>query len=300
MWVVTGAMMIYTVLIVWLLERQSSPEFEGPWPRQLSTALWFTSSSLFFAHREQIYNNYARVVVSVWLFVVLALSSSYTASLSSMLTAPRLEPNVTDIGWLKKNNATVGCDGYSFVRKYLENVLGFHPANIKDINIEYDYPGEFASGNITAAFLEVPYEKAFLNHHCKGYTVAGTSERCGGDRFGGLGFVFQKGSPISTDVSQAILTLLENGKLKQLEIKWFAPSADCKLSNSPEKTDSLSWHSFWGLYLLSAATSTFCYLVFVAHQLYECYCEAYNNLRYVFSIFVGYFENMQPLWLWRL
>lgn len=127
--------------------------------------------------------------MSVWLFVVLALSSSYTASLSSMLTAPRLEPNVTDIGWLKKNNATVGCDGSSFVRKYLENVLGFASVNIKKISTESNYHREFESGSITAAFLEVPYEKAFLNHHCKGYIVAGTSDRYGGDRFGGLGFV---------------------------------------------------------------------------------------------------------------
>lgn len=106
-----------------------------------------------------------------------------------MLTAPRLEPNVTDIGWLKKNNAVVGCDGSSFVKRYLENVLGFNPVNIKKISSEYNYPGEFESGSITAAFLEVPYEKAFLNHHCQGYTVAGSSGRYGGDRFGGLGFV---------------------------------------------------------------------------------------------------------------
>ncbi|KAK3013526.1 hypothetical protein RJ639_010026 [Escallonia herrerae] len=250
MWGVTGAIMIYTVLIVWLLERQSNPEFGARWQNQLSTAFWFTSSSLFFAHREQIHNNYARVVVSVWLFVVLALSSSYSASLSSMLAAPRLQMNVTDIGWLKKNNTTVGCDGYSFVRNYLEYVLKFDPANIKDINSEYDYHSEFQSGNITAAFLEIPYEKAFLNHQCKGYIVAGTSSRYGGDRFGGLGFVFQKGSPLATDVSQAILTLLENGRLKELEIQWFAPSADCLTSKTPDKTDSLSWHGFGGLSLL--------------------------------------------------
>ncbi|KAK1378994.1 PBPe domain-containing protein [Heracleum sosnowskyi] len=188
MWGMTAAILVYTVLIVWLLERRSNPEFDGPWHFQLSIALWFTSSSLFFAQREQIYNNHARVAVSVWLFVVLALSSSYTATLSSMLTAPRLEPNVTDIGWLKKNNAVVGCDGSSFVKRYLENVLGFNPVNIKNLSSEYNYPGEFESGSITAAFLEVPYEKTFLNHHCQGYTVAGSSGRYGGDRFGGLGF----------------------------------------------------------------------------------------------------------------
>ncbi|KAB1221985.1 Glutamate receptor 2.7 [Morella rubra] len=98
MWVVTGAILIYTTLIVWQLERQSNPEFSGPWKNQISTTLWFTFSSLFFAHREKVYNNLTRLVIVVWLFVVLILTSSYTASLSSMLTVQQLQPNVTDIG----------------------------------------------------------------------------------------------------------------------------------------------------------------------------------------------------------
>lgn len=52
MWGLTAAILVYTVLIVWLLERHSSPEFEGPWQNQISTALWFTTSSLFFAQSK--------------------------------------------------------------------------------------------------------------------------------------------------------------------------------------------------------------------------------------------------------
>jgi hypothetical protein len=52
MWVVTGVILMYTMIIVWLLERQSNPEFGGPWKNQISTALWFTFSSLFFAHSK--------------------------------------------------------------------------------------------------------------------------------------------------------------------------------------------------------------------------------------------------------
>ncbi|KAK6149978.1 hypothetical protein DH2020_017503 [Rehmannia glutinosa] len=224
MWAITGAILLYTVLIVWLLERQLNPEYEGRWWNQLNTALWFTCSSLFFAHREKVYNNYTRIVVLVWLFVVLALTSSYTANLSSLLTVPRLVPSVSGIQWLKDKNAKIGCDGDSFVRKYLENVLGFHPDNIKNISSQYDYPKEFESGNITAAFLELPYQKAFLNYYCEGYIVSGNTSSVAGDRFGGLGFAFQKGSPIADDVSQAILTLSENGRLKQLELEYFSSS----------------------------------------------------------------------------
>ncbi|PIN00628.1 Glutamate-gated kainate-type ion channel receptor subunit GluR5 [Handroanthus impetiginosus] len=267
MWAVTGAILLYTVLIVWLLERRMNPEFEGHWWSQLNTALWFTCSSLFFAHREKVCNSYTRMVVLVWLCVVLALTSSYTASLSSLLTVPRLVPSVTDIKYLKDKDAKIGCDGDSFVRKYIENVLGFKPHNIRNISSEYDYPKEFDSGNITAAFLELPYEKAFLNYYCEGYTTVGNTFSSVGDRFGGLGFVFQKGSPLADDVSKAILTLSENGRLKQLEREYFSPPEKC--SRSPETIDSLSWRSFWGLYLFSAGTSAICYLLFSIQQLYK-------------------------------
>ncbi|KAK6124363.1 hypothetical protein DH2020_041856 [Rehmannia glutinosa] len=267
MWAITGAILLYTVLIVWLLERQLNPEYEGRWWNQLNTALWFTCSSLFFAHREKVYNNYTRIVVLVWLFVVLALTSSYTANLSSLLTVPRLVPSVSGIQWLKDKNAKIGCDGDSFVRKYLENVLGFHPDNIKNISSQYDYPKEFESGNITAAFLELPYQKAFLNYYCEGYIVSGNTSSAVGDRFGGLGFAFQKGSPIADDVSQAILTLSENGRLKQLELEYFSSSHKC--SHNSDSVDSLSWQSFWGLYIFSAGTSAICYLMFSVHQFYK-------------------------------
>ena len=128
--------------------------------------------------------------MAVWLFVVFLLVSSYTASLSSMLTVQRLEPNIEDIEWLKKNNLPVGCDFDSFIKPYLQNVLKFDNRNIKKINNESDCPKEFESGNITAAFVELPYAKAFMNKFCKGYTVVTpTDGLVGGHRFGGFGFV---------------------------------------------------------------------------------------------------------------
>ncbi|KAF5473009.1 hypothetical protein F2P56_009659 [Juglans regia] len=183
LWVVTGAILIYTMLVVWFLEHQCNPEFSGPWNSQISTALWFTISSLFFAHREKIHNNSTRVVIVVWLFVVLVLTSSYTANLSSMLTVQQLRPTFTDI------------------------------------HNEYMYLEEFQFKNIAAAFLELPYEKVFLNKYCKGY-----SRSMPINRYGGLAFAFQKGSPIVKDFSEAILKLSESGELKSLEDKWLTPS----------------------------------------------------------------------------
>jgi ionotropic glutamate receptor len=52
MWVVTGAIMLYTMLIIWFLEHQRNPVFSGPWKNQIGTTFWFTFSSLFFAHSK--------------------------------------------------------------------------------------------------------------------------------------------------------------------------------------------------------------------------------------------------------
>lgn len=130
------------------------------------------------------HNNLSRVVMVSWLSLVLILNSSYTASLSSMLTVQQLRANVTDVEWLKKNNMKIGCDGDSFVRTYLEKVEKFKPENIININNENNYVSAFKNYSISAAFLELPYEKVYISKYCKGYSASTPTTR-----FGGLGFV---------------------------------------------------------------------------------------------------------------
>ncbi|KAF9588145.1 hypothetical protein IFM89_007621 [Coptis chinensis] len=111
MWLVVSIAFMYTMFAVWFLERRTNPEFRG----------------------EALRSNFTRVVLVVWLFVVFVLTSSYTANLSSFLTVQRLEPTVTDMATLRRSNSPVGCDRDSFVRKYMEEVLDFHPYNILKI-----------------------------------------------------------------------------------------------------------------------------------------------------------------------
>ncbi|KAF8411018.1 hypothetical protein HHK36_003557 [Tetracentron sinense] len=255
MWLATCAIFLYTMFMVWFLEHQSNPDFRGP----LSTTLWFTFSTIFFTHGEKLHRNFTRVAIVVWLFVVFILSSSYTASLTSMLTIRNLEPTVTDIAYLKKYNLPVGCHDDSFVRKYLENVIGFPPGNIKDVGKEDSIPEEFESQNIYAAFLEIPYGRVFLSKYCNKYTTIDQTFR-----FGGLGFVFPKGSPLAAFFSEAILNISESGKLKDLEKEWFSSSPKC---SDKTKTESLSLHNFWGLFLITGGTSTIVFLLFLVNLL---------------------------------
>ncbi|XP_075663617.1 glutamate receptor 2.4-like [Castanea sativa] len=252
-WLMTGVVFMYTMLIVWFLEHQYNPEFNGTLKNQIGTTLWFTFCTLFFALGERVYSNLTRVVVVVWLFVVLILTSSYTANLSSMLTVQQLQP-VRDIEWLKSSNAPIGCDGDSFVMTYLQEVLKL--TNIVQVTTESAYQEHFRNKSITAAFFEIPYEKVFINKYCEGFTTSTQTYR-----FGGFGFVFPKGSPIKKDFSEAILKLSEDGSLTKLEKKWWIPSSVCSTDKTYNNTDPLSIQSFWGLFLISAATSTICLLL---------------------------------------
>ncbi|GJU05553.1 glutamate receptor 2.9-like protein [Tanacetum coccineum] len=262
MWLATFGILFYTMFVVWYMEHQVNHEFRGPWKDQLGTALWFTFSSLFFAHREKIRSNHSKVVVMIWLFVVFILSSSYTASLTSMLTVRMLEPTVRDIEWLRKTNAPVGCDPDSFVDKYLRDVLKLK--NIKSISLQSEYPDNFKNKTISAAFLELPYEKYFLKEYCNEYTAVGPSYK-----FGGLGFVFPKDSPITDDVSGAILYLMEEGKIRELENQWLNTSQTCSNSNPGLDSERLSLANFWGIFLISGLTSTLSFLTFLYRLLHN-------------------------------
>ncbi|XP_008781483.2 glutamate receptor 2.7-like [Phoenix dactylifera] len=253
-WALIFVTLIYTGIIIWYLEHEKNPEFHGPWRTQLGATLWLIFSSIFYAH-GRIYSSYTRTVVIPWLFVVLILISCYTATLSSIMTNQKLEPMV--------DHKRVGCNGDSFVVKYLQDVLGYKEQMIERIGAAENYPKAFESGNITAAYLETPYLRVFLSQH-DGYAVYGETHR-----LGGFGFVFQKGSPIAADISGAILELAEDGRLKQLETKWFFfPLSNCPSpDNNDGKTDSLSLDHFWELFLFTGGTSTTVFLLCIARLL---------------------------------
>ncbi|XP_038987991.1 glutamate receptor 2.7-like [Phoenix dactylifera] len=252
-WLLIIATLIYTGIIVWYLEHNVNPEFYGPWWTQLGATFWLILSTIFFA-QGRLYSYYTKIVVGVWLIAVLILTSSFTANLSSILTAEKLEPMVAD--------SKVGCDGASFAVKYLHDVLGYKENKIEKISKGEDYIEAFESRKITAAFLEVPNLRVFLSRHGN-YTVHGETHR-----LGGFGFAFSKGSPIAEDFSQAILALTEDGTLKKLENKWFSVSlSNCPTPDKDRKRDSLSLASFWALFLLTGGTSTVVFLIFEARSI---------------------------------
>src|SRR4051812_35583457 len=96
LWLVSVVFFLFIGFTVWAIEHRGNEDFRGPPSYQVGTLLYFGFSTLVFAHRENLKSNLSRFVVLVWVFVVLILQSSYTASLTSMLTVPQLEPTVAD------------------------------------------------------------------------------------------------------------------------------------------------------------------------------------------------------------
>ncbi|XP_047329962.1 glutamate receptor 2.7-like [Impatiens glandulifera] len=263
LWLSTCFIFFYNVVIVWILEHRDNPEFEGPWYKQLGTALWFTYCSIYYVHGSKTHKSYTKIVLAVWFFVVMALTATFTSILSAAITVDKLRPEVTDVEWLREHNSTVGCDEGSFMTDYLVNVMKLQNENIKNISYELDYRSAFENRNITGAFLELPYAKAFLSEYCGGYKTTELP-----DRFGGFGFAFQKGSWMTSHFSEAILNMAEKGELKKMEDKWFPPSKECSsMLDSNNKAGRLSWISFQGLYLISIVTSSACCLIFTIRRL---------------------------------
>ncbi|KAL5715909.1 hypothetical protein ACHQM5_017668 [Ranunculus cassubicifolius] len=257
MWGLTASVNIYNGFSLWLMERKHHPEFNGSASNKLGVLIWLAFATLFSLHGDKLHSNLSRITMLVWLFVAIIIIQSYTANLTSMLTIPRIESKGITVEHLRNSNAKVGCDGGSFVVRYLEEALGIDPRNIIQFYSYTDYPQALEKGQIAAAFLEIPYIKVFLAKHCKGFALVGPVYKVGG-----FAFVFSKGSPILPDISKAVLEVSENGKLLEMENALLS-SYNC---SDPKSEDlSLGVTSFWGLFLITGVTTTITLLIYVIH-----------------------------------
>lgn len=110
-----------------------------------------------------------RLVLIIWLFVVLIINSSYTASLTSILTVQHLSSPIKGIESLLNNNDPIGYQVGSFAEHYLTEL------NISESRlIPLGSPEEYAKalqngpekGGVAAVVDERPYVELFLSRHC--------------------------------------------------------------------------------------------------------------------------------------
>ncbi|AEC08211.1 Receptor ligand binding region [Arabidopsis thaliana x Arabidopsis arenosa] len=290
LWVTTGCFFVFIGFVVWLFEHRVNTDFRGPPQYQIGTSLWFSFSTMVFAHRENVVSNLARFVVVVWCFVVLVLTQSYTASLTSFLTVQSLQPTVTNVNDLIKNRDCVGYQGGAFVKDILLG-LGFHEDQLKPFDSAKDADDLLSKGKskgIAAAFDEVAYLKAILSQSCSKYVMVEPTFKTGG-----FGFAFPKNSPLTGEFSRAILNLTQNNVTQQIEDRWFPKKNDCPDPMTALSSNRLNLSSFLGLFLIAGTAISFSLLVFVALFLYEhrhtlgddSEDSLWRKLKFLFKIF---------------
>ncbi|CAD6219170.1 unnamed protein product [Miscanthus lutarioriparius] len=251
MWIGTIILFIYTGIVIWLLELLGNNKaIHGPVPRQLATMIYFS----LFEENEKVKRLISRIVLVIWLFFLLVLKSSYTASLTSMLTVQQLHPTVTNVEELLKAGECVGYPHGSYIKDLLEEI-GFEVSKIKPYESPEDFHDELfrgcKNGGVAALVDEIPYLKLFLAEHCKGYTMVGPIYKNAG-----FGYALQKGSPIIGDISQAILNITGGDTIIQIEKKWIGDQNNCQNVGTISGSGTLTFESFAGPIIATGVAST--------------------------------------------
>ncbi|CAD5172797.1 unnamed protein product [Musa acuminata subsp. malaccensis] len=267
LWLGSLAFFVFTGLMVWVIERQENPEFAGKPLDQLGTIFYFAFSILVFTHKEKLTSNLTRFAVIMCTFVVLILTSSYTASLTSILTVQQLQPTVTDVNQLLSTGAYIGHQDGSYAVGLLKR-MGFQDHKFKNYSTPDQYAEALskgsANGGVDAVFDEIPYLKLFLSQHCADFTMVGPIYKTDG-----FGFVFPRGSQLVPDVSRAILNVTEGEKMAAIEKKWFGDRTNCTPQSNSLSSSSLAFWSFGGLFLITGAVSGLALLIGLAKFIYH-------------------------------
>ncbi|KAL6124559.1 hypothetical protein ACLB2K_077071 [Fragaria x ananassa] len=268
LWLTTSFFFFLIGFVIWVLEHRINADFRGPPSYQVGTSLWFSFSTMVFSHRERVVSNLARFVMIIWVFVMLILTQSYTASLASLLTVRKLHPVDADLKLQLRNGNTVGYQKNTYVYDLLRTV-GFDDSKLKAYESVEECDALLSKGSenggIAAAIDETPFMKILLAKYCSKYAMVGPIFKTDG-----FGFVFPKGSPLLHDVSQAILNVTEGEVILNIENKWFNKEGYCPDNSIPGvSSNRLGLETFWGLFLIAGVASVLALIIFLASFFYK-------------------------------
>uniref|UniRef100_A0ACD5ZQ11 Uncharacterized protein n=2 Tax=Avena sativa TaxID=4498 RepID=A0ACD5ZQ11_AVESA len=254
LWLATVGGFFFTALVVWMIERPKNLEYQGSSSRQCTTALYFSFSTLTSSHGQIIGSPLSKIVVVIWCFVVLVIVQSYTASLSSMLTAKRFRPSVTDLDQLLSNGDYIGYQSGSFVHSVLMK-KAFAEKRLKSYTNKEEYAEALRKGSknggVSAIVDEIPYITSFLSdpQHPNEFQMVNRIYKTPG-----FGFVFPQYSPLVHNLSVAILDLTSGDECSQIQAEWLGTATALPSYVTPN-TDSapLTLRSFSGLFIITSA-----------------------------------------------
>lgn len=134
-------------------------------------------------------SNLTRFVLIVWIFVVLVLSNSYTASLTSLLTVQQLQPTATAISDLINRGSFIGYQEGSFTYERLKEYV--NESKLRVLRTSEDYIEALSNGSVSAVVDELPYLRLVRSTNCSSskFRMVGLTNRTAG-----FGFVSTKSS----------------------------------------------------------------------------------------------------------
>ncbi|MCO5603047.1 hypothetical protein L7F22_057190 [Adiantum nelumboides] len=161
-WAILGASIWLTGVSLWLLEHNEQQALQRAPSRseQFKRTFWFVTSILIFLKRDSIRNPLSKFVLIAWILFILLLGSSYTASLSSILTVNQLSQKPLTMDDLTAMNKTVGYQVGSIVKDYLENRHNLK--HLKELNNVSQLADALRLKEVVAFVDEIPYISLFL------------------------------------------------------------------------------------------------------------------------------------------
>lgn len=123
------------------------------------------------------------MVMVVWLFLLMVITSSYTASLTSILTVQQLSTSITGIESLIASNLIIGYQVGSFAYSYLKDNLNIQQSRLVSLGSPDEYEKALRqgpqNGGVAAIVDELPYIELFLSKH-KDFGIVGQQFTKGG------------------------------------------------------------------------------------------------------------------------
>ncbi|KAL7185763.1 hypothetical protein ACSBR2_027681 [Camellia fascicularis] len=261
MWCVTAASFVMIAVVIWILEHRVNDDFRGPPRRQLITMFLFSFSTLFKKNQEDTVSTLGRMVMVVWLFLLMVITSSYTASLTSILTVQQLSSSsITGIDSLIAGDWPIGYQVGSFAYSHMTEILYIPQSRLISLGSPEEYDKALrlgpSNGGVAAIVDELPYVELFLSQQTDFGIVGQSFTRSG------WGFAFQRDSPLAFDMSTAILKLAETGRLEEIHDNWFCKAGCAADRRKTPEPNELQMSSFWALYLLCGVFTLTALLVF--------------------------------------
>ncbi|KAK8567451.1 hypothetical protein V6N13_105416 [Hibiscus sabdariffa] len=261
MWCMTAGGFFIIAVVIWILEHRVNDAFRGPPRRQLMTMFMFSVSTLFKTNQEVTVSTLGRLVMVVWLFLLMVITSSYTANLTSILTVQQLSSPITGIDSLIASSWPIGYQVGSFAYGYLSDTLNIHKSRLVKLHSPEEYETALRlgpdNGGVAAIVDELPYVELFLSKQTDFGIIGQPFTKSG------WGFAFQRDSALAVDMSTAILKLSENGKLQEIHARWFCKMGCPGERRGKSEPNQLHLVSFWGLYLLCGAITLAALLIFI-------------------------------------